>query len=254
MGWTLRAARRVVRRIGWDIVPARARWPRDFADDEIALCDEVFPFTMTSPDAIVTLAAAVRHIVRSEIPGAFVECGVWKGGSMMAIARSLLSLNRSEAQLYLFDTFEGMTTPTVHDVSRAGRPAQELLDEEVGRDTSLLWARAPLDAVHAALSSVGYPHENLHFVPGPVERTLPEAAPEVIALLRLDTDWYESTRHELEHLYPRLHAGGVLVIDDYGWWGGARKATDDYFRFRRDAPFLVRVDDSGLRIAVKPGS
>lgn len=253
MGRVLRTARRAVRRLGWDVVPARGRWPSDFTDEEVALCEEVLPYTMTSPEAVVALAAAVRHVARSEVPGAFVECGVWKGGSAMAIARTLLSLGRSERQLFLFDTFEGMTAPTEHDVSRSGEPARQLLDGEARQEDSLLWARAPLEAVRGAVRSVGYPPENLRFVQGPVELTLPDAAPESIALLRLDTDWYESTRHELEHLYPRLHPGGVLILDDYGWWGGVKKATDEYFRARTDVPFLLRVDDSGLRIGVKPG-
>lgn len=248
---TTRTARRLLRRLGYDLVPAGTPWPGDFSAEEIALCEEVRPYTMTSPEAIVTLAAAVRHLSRFEIPGAFVECGVWKGGSMMAIARTLLSLGRTDAQLYLFDTFEGMTPPTADDVSRAGRSAQALLDEEKDRDNSWLWARAPLEAVQVAMDSVGYPEQNIRYVQGPVEHTLPDAAPERIALLRLDTDWYESTRHELEHLYPRLETGGVLVIDDYGWWGGARKATDEYFLSRADAPFLSRVDDSGRRMGIK---
>ena len=86
------------------------------------------------------------------------------------------------------------------------------------------------------LHGTGYPPERIHFVRGPVEETLPAGAPDEIALLRLDTDWYESTRHELEHLYPRLAAGGVLLVDDYGHWEGARKAVDEYFADHGDRP------------------
>jgi O-methyltransferase len=254
VGRIRRAGRRVLRRTGWDVIRLESRWPGDFSPDDVALCGQVGPYTMTSPEAIVTLAAAVCHLVEAGMPGAFVECGVWKGGSMMAIARTLVRLGHTDAQLYLFDTFEGMTAPTEHDVSRSGRSAQSLLEEDADREGSALWARAPLEAVQAALRTVRYPAENLHFVKGPVEETLPGAAPEQIALLRLDTDWYDSTRHELEHLYPRLLPGGVLIIDDYGWWGGARKATDEYFAGRRDVPFLIRVDDSGRRMAVKPST
>jgi hypothetical protein len=252
VGRAKRSARRLLRRLGYEVVPLRATWPGDFGPEDIALCSEVQPFTMTSPEAIVTLAAAVRHINGHEIPGAYVECGVWKGGSMMTVARTLLSLNRTDSQLYLFDTFEGMTNPTHHDVSRSGRSAQSLLDEDQGGDDSLLRARASLQSVKAAMGSVGYPEKNLHYIAGRVEDTVPDAAPDQIALLRLDTDWYESTRHELEHLYPRLQSGGILIIDDYGWWGGARKATDEYFDAHGTVPFLVRVDDSGRRMAIKP--
>ena len=244
--------RELLRRMGYDVVPAQSAWPGDFSKDEIALCQEVSAYTMTSVEAVVTLSAAVKHTTRAGVPGAFVECGVWKGGSMMAIARTLLNLGRNDAHLHLFDTFEGMTAPTEHDLNRDGVSAQELLDDEQNQHDSLLWARAPLEAVRDAVTSVGYPESLVHLVQGRVEETLPMQAPDQIALLRLDTDWYESTRHELTHLYPRLEPGGVLIIDDYGWWRGARKATDEYFANHDQPPFLVRIDDSGRRMAVKP--
>ena len=89
--------------------------------------------------------------------------------------------------------------------------------------------------------SLGSGPERIHFVEGKVEDTIPAHAPERIALLRLDTDWYESTRHELEHLYPRLSRGGVLIIDDYGHWQGARQAVDEYFGDAH-AALLNRID------------
>ena len=98
------------------------------------------------------------------------------------------------------------------------------------------------------LAETAYPR--VEFVQGRVENTLPAAAPPEIAVLRLDTDWYESTRHELEHLYPRLVDGGVLIVDDYGYWQGARQAVDEYFGETGEAILLNRIDDTG-RIAVK---
>jgi O-methyltransferase len=89
-------------------------------------------------------------------------------------------------------------------------------------------------------------------VKGRVEETLPERAPERISLLRLDTDWYESTRHELEHLYPRLSPGGILILDDYGCWQGAREATDEYFMAHPPRPFLARFNEREERVAIKP--
>ena len=87
-------------------------------------------------------------------------------------------------------------------------------------------------------------------VPGLVEDTVPSQAPEVIALLRLDTDWYKSTWHELEHLYPRLSVGGVLIIDDYGHWEGARRAVDEFIEAKGLRLFLSRIDYTG-RLAIK---
>jgi elongation factor P hydroxylase len=93
--------------------------------------------------------------------------------------------------------------------------------------------------------------DRVHLVQGLVEETLPAQAPESIALLRLDTDWYKSTLHELEHLYPRLVRGGVLLIDDFGYWQGARQATEEYFARHPPAPLLVAVDQTG-RVGVRP--
>jgi O-methyltransferase len=95
------------------------------------------------------------------------------------------------------------------------------------------------------------PTDLVHFVPGRVEDTLPDQAPDRISVLRLDTDWYESTWCELVHLYPRLSPGGVLILDDYLWWHGVREAVDRYSRENPPAPYLVRIDDSGARVAVK---
>ncbi len=103
--------------------------------------------------------------------------------------------------------------------------------------------------VRRLLHATGYPPERIHLVRGPVEETLPAAAPDGLALLRLDTDWYESTRHELEHLYPRLATGGVLIVDDYGHWEGARKAADEHLA-AHPALLLSRSDYTG-RMAVK---
>ncbi|MDA0653017.1 MAG: macrocin O-methyltransferase, partial [Proteobacteria bacterium] len=96
----------------------------------------------------------------------------------------------------------------------------------------------------------GYPFDRFNLSAGDILQTMPKAAPGKIALLRLDTDWYESSRHELDHLYPRLESGGVLIIDDYGDWDGARLAVDEYFAQASVFPLLCRIDGTG-RIAVK---
>lgn len=99
--------------------------------------------------------------------------------------------------------------------------------------------------------STGYPPEGIVFVKGKVEDTLSDRVPERIALLRLDTDWYESTRCELKHLFPRLVQGGVLVLDDYAWWSGSRKAADEYFRDNGIRILLNRIDSCGARLGLK---
>lgn len=203
---------------------------------------------MTTPERIEAVVRAVEYIVKANIAGAFVECGVWKGGSMMAIAETLLRLGQSDRALYLFDTFQGMTAPAERDRDYRGKPAAGAMAREPR--TSPLWAVAPIEEVRQNMQRTGYPTQRVTFVPGLVEETIPREAPERIALLRLDTDWYKSTRHEMEHLFPRLSSGGVLIVDDYGHWSGARQAVDEYLD-DHDVPLLLcRIDYTG-RIAVK---
>jgi hypothetical protein len=188
---------------------------------------------------------------RRRIPGAIVECGVWRGGSMMAVASTLRSLGSTERDLYLFDTFEGMSPPSAADVDLGGQSAATALAGSSKADAGSYWCYASLEDVQGALAKVGYPADRLHYVKGKVEDTVPAQAPSQIALLRLDTDWYESTKHELAHLYPRLSSGGVLIIDDYGHWKGSRKATDEFMAATPDFGMLTRIDYTG-RLAVKP--
>jgi len=224
--------------------------PRDFESADIETWHAVSPFTMTSPERVFALRSAVRYVVQNGIPGDIVECGVWKGGSMMAVARTLLELNDTSRTLHLFDTFEGMPPPTAADIDYAGEEAQARLHRSE-KDANV-WAIAQLEQVKRAVLGVGYDAGKVRFVQGRVEDTIPGEAPSTISLLRLDTDWYESTKHELTHLFPRLSAGGVLIIDDYGHWQGARRATDEYFAENRIKLLLNRIDYTG-RIGVKLG-
>jgi len=232
-----------------EAAPAPQRLPQDFDEADAELCRRVGPYTMTTPPRIYALARAVEYVAERGVPGAIVECGVWRGGSMMAAALTLLRLGVTDRELYLFDTFEGMTEPGAEDFNLEGDRAADLLaDQTMG---SHVKAAAELERVREAVLGVGYPEEKIHFVQGPVEETLPASAPAEIGLLRLDTDWYSSTRHELEHLYPRLVPRGVLIIDDYGYWQGARRAVDEYIA-ANDVPLLLNRIDNTARIAVKP--
>ena len=209
-------------------------------------------YTMTTPRRIAALCDGVEHAVRSGVPGAVVECGVWKGGSMMAAALTLLRLGATDRDLYLFDTFQGMPPPTEEDVFSAYDGYNPMRHWRRRRRAEGVnsWHYVPADEVRAAVLSTGYPAERVHLVEGRVEETLPAAAPAEIAVLRLDTDWYASTKHELEHLYPRLSPGGALILDDYGHYEGARRAVDEYFEAAGGRPLLTRVDYTG-RVGVK---
>lgn len=221
----------------------------DLHPDVLETIQVVRPFTQTSPERIAALCEATKYIQRAKIPGQIVECGVWRGGSMMTVARTLLAAQSTERHLYLFDTFEGMTEPTAEDVSTKGDRAEQLMAEQSPDDPESVWCVSSLDEVRQHMESTSYPTEKVHYIPGRVEDTLPGGAPEQIALLRLDTDWYESTRHEMEQLFPRLMPGGVLIIDDYGHWAGARKAVDEYLATHNIPLLLNRIDYTG-RIGV----
>lgn len=227
---------------------ARLKLPDDYDDEAKAIIKAVRPYTMTSHEKLFALILATRHITRYAIPGDIVECGVWRGGSIQAAARALNALGDTTRDLYLFDTFEGMPPPTDRDQRHDGVSAAELLSTRP-RDSNV-WAAATLDDVQEGFAAVPYPKERVRFVKGLVEETIPQQAPERISILRLDTDWYESTRHELEHLYPRLSSGGVLLIDDYGWWKGSREAVDEFLEVTGERLLLLRVASG--RIAVKP--
>lgn len=217
--------------------------------DLYAFCS---PYTMTSHERMFALYKSVEYIVQHNIPGDFVECGVWKGGSSMLMAKTLLHFGIKDRVLWLYDTFEGMSEPTEQDKDLTGKSADDLLKSASKADARSVWCYSTLDEVKANLISTGYPAENIRFIQGKVEDSIPANMPQGdIALLRLDTDWYESTKHELIHLYPHLVQQGVLIIDDYGHWVGAKKAVDEYLQ-ENHIPLLLNMIDYSGRIAVKP--
>jgi O-methyltransferase len=217
----------------------------------VELYERAAPYTMTSVERMYALYQGLRHIEAAGLEGDVVECGVWRGGSSMLAAATLRVLGDETRTLWLYDTFEGMSEPGERDVALTGVRMADVWDRHRDDHASDLLCYSTLDEVRANMAGAGLPEGRLRFVQGKVEETIPGEAPERIALLRLDTDWYESTRHELEHLYPRLAPGGVLIIDDYGHWQGARQAVDEYLA-GLDAPVLLhRIDYTG-RIGLKP--
>ena len=247
--------KKIVRSSGYDIrkkesINYLSEFPSDFTEEDIKIIKKVKPFTLTSKERINSLLQATKYVVENNVPGDIVECGVWKGGSMMAVALTLLKEKKEKKDLYLLDTYEGMSKPTELDISFEGKKADSQFKENKINDDSSEWCFASIDEVKQNLKKTGYDLEKLHFIKGKVENTLPECAPKQISLLRLDTDWYESTKHELIHLFPRLVSGGVLILDDYGYWAGAKKAVDEYFSQNKTQILLNRIDETG-RIAIK---
>jgi len=226
-------------------------FPTDFEPIHKEIIQKAEKFTMTSHERMYSLIEAIKYITQNKIDGDIVECGVWKGGSMLTVAEALLHNGITNRELYLYDTFEGMPPPTEVDENFAGNKADNLLQRNTEKEENLVWAYSTLDTVKSTMSLSKYESTKIHYVKGKVEDTIPKTLPGKIALLRLDTDWYESTKHELIYLFPLLEPGGILIIDDYGFWKGARKAVDEYFAETNTRIFLSRIDDTG-RIAVKP--
>jgi hypothetical protein len=181
------------------------------------LIAQVTPYTKTGIARMQAMVDSLAAIDQNNIPGDVVECGVWKAGNII-LARKL----SPHRVCWLYDTFTGMTEPGDVDVRQdGGRPPRKTgwCAAPVGEVVEILWRTGVLDGILT------------RFVIGDVCNTLREHenVPDKIALLRLDTDWYASTKIELEVLYPKLQPGGILIVDDYGHWQGARKAVDEYF-------------------------
>lgn len=237
----LRSAARRRRAIPADFHPAmREIWPA------------VKPRTMVGLDKLNFFCDAARYVSTIGLEGSIVECGVWRGGAMLGCAMVLDSLGDHSRDLYLFDTYAGMSEPTEKDVHLwHGRTGEQFLADRANPGAPI-WEVGQIGDVRAAFDTTAYPKERLHFIKGKVEDTIPDQAPQQISILRLDTDWYESTKHELVHLYDRLVPGGVLIIDDYGSWAGSKDATDEFFAELDSPPMLTRVGRG--RNAIKPGA
>ena len=249
-----KSAARVAQKLGLTISRSSTlnnRLPAEASEADRQTISTVRPFTMTSAERLWSLLKSVDYVVQQPVAGDFVECGVWRGGSIMAMALRLHELGAQDRDLWLFDTFEGMTEPSGVDIeATSGKTAKELLDTTAVDDGDNVWCIASLNDVKANVFGTGYPQSAFHFIQGDVALTLNNTIPDRIALLRLDTDWYESTRISLERLFPRLEIGGVCILDDYGHWMGARKAVDDYFNDYGFRPLMHPIDFSG-RIFLK---
>lgn len=209
--------------------------------------------TMTPVERLFNFCDSADYCARTGIEGAIVECGTWRGGGMAAIARYIMLKGHAPRDLYLYDTFEGHPKPDAErDIDVHGNDSAAIWEKHkvgVSEDKSN-WGVADLDDVKAGMAETGYPSDKIHFVKGRVEHTLPQIAHDKIAVLRLDTDWYQSTKHILNTLYDRVPSGGIIIFDDYGHVAGAKMAVDEFFEERSLSPLLFRIDYS-CRATVK---
>jgi O-methyltransferase len=209
---------------------AETLFPVEASLFERELISKASKYSMTGIVRMWALIQAFKHVQENNILGDYVECGVWKGGNLILLSGLQESIGTNRT-IYGFDTFSGMTNPTDHDVDYLGNFAGEMMQSETKIEGgNSIHCLASLALVENNLLEKGA--KNIKLIEGDVAITLKDSKnlPEKIAILRLDTDWYESTKVELETLYPLLEPGGVLVIDDYGHFSGARKAVDEYFK------------------------
>ena len=228
---------------------------QDFADiseKSKKIYSEISPYTLITLERTDAIITSIDYLCANNIPGDIVECGIWKGGSICAAIKALVLNNSFERKIYLFDAFDvdvmfSSKSEIPEDKSFDGKTCEELLNEGGLAKENYSYQ---LQGVIDLLKTTGYPMENIIFKIGLVENTLPCNEIEKIALLRLDTDWYDSTKHELIHLFPKITKNGVLLIDDYGYWQGCRKAVDDYIKDHSLSILLHRTDHTG-RSAIK---
>lgn len=209
------------------------------------------PYTMTLVERMFSLYKSVEYVVKNNIDGDFVECGVWRGGSSLVMLKTLQKFGVTNRKIWLFDTFEGMSEPTAEDTDLNNKHASLHMKEEK-KEEGIVWAYASLEDVKQNIATSNYPSNLINYIKGKVEDTIPNNHYfDKCALLRLDTDWYESTKIELEHYYPKLSKNGIMIIDDYGHWQGCKKAVDEYFASQNYFPMLQRIDYTG-RLMIKP--
>jgi O-methyltransferase len=227
-------------------------FPVDFEPEVVKMIRNARPHTMTSDARLYQLIQCVKYIVQNDIPGDLIECGVWRGGSVLAMIQTLLLLGTKNRTIHLFDTFssEDILTPAESAIPE-DRPFNSSRDQ-LERDLAGIGFDISVDLSHvkSLMSSTGYPSEKVRYHVGRVEDTLPKFKLPGIALLRLDTDWYASTRLQLETLWDGVSAGGVVIFDDYGFWEGHKLAVDEFLASRQLRPLLSRVDES-CRFVIK---
>lgn len=201
----------------------------------------VEPYTMTSIPRIIELYNSLEYIRENNIDGDIIECGVWKGGNILGIIE-YLNYHNMNKKVWLFDTFNGMTEPEDCDIDIENNKAKDMMD------VPIVFAFSPIDDVKDVLSKSKYNKDLIEYVIGDVSETLLniDNIPEKISLLRLDTDWYKSTKDELIHLYPKLVDKGVLIVDDYGHWSGSRQAVDEFFKYENIS--IHEIDYTGIKI------
>jgi hypothetical protein len=223
-----------------DQLPTRRREAFPDIDDESfwRLYDIGKRFSMVHVTGFFNLWTSIRYVVEKDIPGDFVECGVWLGGASIFAALAFDFLGCKNRMVHLYDTFAGFP-PNSSDFDL--RQGKQICGPQYANFRK---------AVETNIQASGVRQDVYRLAEGPVEETLKSGSPAQISILRLDTDHYVSTRAEMNALFPALSEGGVLIVDDYGIFAGARRAVDEYLAATNTTLMLMRIDE-GIRTALK---
>ena len=212
--------------------------------------------TMLTYETLVTLFEQVVYCEKNKIEGDFVECGTWKGGAIGLMALANLQFGKERRRLHLFDAFEEICQPDEeHD--------DEKLIAEVKKLTKIKNfgnKLIPLKGIYDQFGGPGtlqenknllekninYPNQFLNYHVGWFQETVPQDANQIneIAILRLDGDWYESTKICLDYLFDKVVDNGLVIIDDYGYSTGCKKAVDNFLESRKLYPILIYVSST----------
>ena len=211
-----------------------------YSDEEILkICA---PFTMTTILRQKQTLESVQYIIENTIEGDLIELGVWKGGSIMIMIYKLLQLGITNRHIHLYDTFNGMTQPSINDVDVHGAKAIDI-SRYIDLDK---WCLSPYDEVYNNIKSTNYPMEYIHFHIGDIMNVQINDIPKQIALLRIDNDWYELHKFELPLFEPNVTQKGIITSDDYSYWSGCKKAIDDYLINKYGTYNIIQIDDCGV--------
>lgn len=219
---------------------------KDFFNfEKLWLFKKVYPYTMVGYARLSNVYELANLVEKNKIAGVFAECGVWRGGCIAVMAFVAQKFN-SGRKVWLFDSFEGLPEPTLED----GKIAKDYaLNKAEGNLKTIDKCVAPLKDVEEVFFDVlKLDKKNIVISKGWFQDTLPKDREKIgkIAILRLDGDWYESTKSCLENLYDNVIIGGYIILDDYGHWEGAKKALDEFFIERNIRPELVKIDYTGV--------